>query len=269
MTLFVICHQDLPAYPLPAGAQIVWMNAAPPPAVEDSAFVRGYDLFENGASLHDRLSGSLGSAAIARHVAGLADRPSTVTIWQYRKFVTRTQFGRPSPNYSGMRLLTSDEAAVADPASDLGRGADTLAVSPLSMGSMIRQYQRHHHLVDLLRYVTTAIDLGVVTQAEALAFLEGTHLIPGGLELGTYETTAWLVDFEAMFKVGMAFIERFEPYATTDAYQRRAVSFCQERLGSFLLLNRLRRDYPKGLPASLFGTMHTITSEAVYRGGGS
>lgn len=268
MTLFVICHQDLPAYPLPADARVMWMSAAPPPPADGVTFVRGYDLFEDAATLHGKLSGSLGSAAVARYVATLPERPATVTIWQYRKFVTRTEFGRPSPNYTGMRLLTPDEAAASDPAGELQAGRD-LAVRPLPMGAMVKQYQKHHNLIDLLRYVSVAIEIGVLTQAQAMAFLEGAHLIPGGIELGTYETKAWLKDFDAMFRVAMAFIERYEPYDPGDAYQSRAVSFCQERLGSFLLLNRLRLAHPNGLPASLFGTMHTVTTEAAYRGGGS
>lgn len=268
MTLFVICHQDLPAYPLPADAWIMWMNAAPPPAADGLRFIRGYDLFEDASALHAKLSGSLGSAAIARHVASLPERPASVAIWQYRKFVTRAEFGRPSPNYTGMRLLTPGEAAASDPAAEL-QARRALAVRPLPMGAMIKQYQKHHNLIDLLRYVSVAIDIGVLTQAEAMAFLEGAHLIPGGIELGAYETEGWLEDFDAMFRVAMAFIDRFDPYEPGHAYQSRAVSFCQERLGSFLLLNRLRRAHPEGLPASLFGTMHTVTSEDVYRGGGS
>ena len=63
-------------------------------------------------------------------------------------------------------------------------------------------------------------------------------LIPGGLEMGVYPADFWLEQIGALEAVTRGCIERYP--APPAGYQLRAWAFCNERLGSWLLLRHFR-----------------------------
>ena len=268
MTVFIVCHNALPAYPVPEGAKVMWMSPAKPENPKGLEIIPGYDFFENPESLHDKLSGCLGSLAVQRYLSGQTSVDPSVTIWQYRKFISLEPFGRVSPNYPGMHLVTAAGMASATIAHPERLGYDYMFVKPLAVNGIAYQYIRSHNAIDFLRYTTLAIQAGVVEQKRTMFYLNEQHLVPGGMELGTYPTSWWLDASEKLSRPTLAFAEQFLPVQPDDAYQRRAIAFCQERLGSHLLLRRALELKANGTTQrNVFGIMHTVTQDQVYRGG--
>lgn len=99
MTIFIVCHKDLPSYPPPEGAKIIWLNSKPPLENKGMDVIAGYDFFSEPEELHAKLSGSLGTIVIAKVVSEESTKPRNITIWQYRKFLTRLKIGTPNPEY--------------------------------------------------------------------------------------------------------------------------------------------------------------------------
>jgi hypothetical protein len=97
MTIFIVCHKDLPSYPPPEGAKIIWLNSKPPLENKGMDVIAGYDFFSEPEELHAKLSGSLGTIVIAKVVSEESTKPRNITIWQYRKFLTRLKIGTPNP----------------------------------------------------------------------------------------------------------------------------------------------------------------------------
>ena len=106
-----------------------------------------------------------------------------------------------------------------------------------------------------------------MTQAEALLFFNSGTFIPGGIELGTYPTDWWLDTFVRLVAPSFEFAKRYQPFQAEDPVQKRAISFCQERLGSYLLIKRITELYGNTVPGSLFGDMATVSDDGVYKSG--
>lgn len=268
MTVFIICHSTLPDYPTPPDAKIMWMSAKAPPET-DLEVVNGYDFFDNPETLHDLLSGSLGALAIHRYLVSQQVSTGSVTIWQYRKFVTADPVGRPSPNYPGMNLVGIEEAralSLSEP-----QQAPFVVAAPVKVGNLLRQYSISHNVIDLLRYTTLSIEIGLILQTKAVDLFNESLLVPGGMELGTYPATWWMRLYEKLANLSLKFVESHKPLDTAHPYQRRAVAFCQERFGSQILLDQLRnsRAASPDAPGYSVGVMHTVTDDERYRGGAS
>ena len=104
----------------------------------------------------------------------------------------------------------------------------------------LKEYARDHCVEDLLRFTGEAVDQGVVDRGEVLDFFREDMIVPGGVELGVYPASFWLASTESIERVVRACVAR---HATArDGYQARLWSFCSERLGSWLLLKRLRAE---------------------------
>lgn len=267
MPIYVICHQELPCFPLPAEAEIIWLNATPPVNPDGRKIHYGYDLIPEGQTLHQKLSGGFGPMVINHLLQTTTQSDECVTLWQYRKFVTRERYGRPSNVYGGTHELSVAEAASLVLSADPEPGQSLLFSSLLQVGSIYQQYVECHHIADLLRYTALAVDLGVLTAAESHTFLQCPWLVIGGIELGTYPLSWWQETFSALEKVATAFIAQHQPVNLTDPYQKRALAFCQERLGSFLLLRDVTATCNNNIPKNLFGTVHSVTSSGVYQRG--
>ncbi|WP_426050868.1 hypothetical protein [Brevundimonas sp. SL161] len=268
MTVFIVCHNALPAYQLPEGSRIMWINPVMPDNPGGLDIIAGYDFFENPEILHDKLSGCLGSLAVHRYLSAQTSFERSVTIWQYRKFVSLEPFGRASPNYPGMHLVTSAEMEPAQLAHPERLGYDYIFVKPLAINGIAHQYIRSHNAIDFLRYTLLMLQTGVLGQKQTMHYMNQQHLIPGGMELGTYPTAWWLEAYEKLSRPTLAFADQFSAFQPDDAYQRRAIAFCQERLGSYLLLSRALELKASGTTErNVFGIMHTVTQDQVYRGG--
>lgn len=267
MTIFIVCHKDLPSFPPPEGSKIIWLNSKPPLDNRGMDVIAGYDFFSEPEELHAKLSGSLGTIAIAKFVSEEAAKPRSITIWQYRKFLTRQRIGTPNPEYPGMNTATSEETEITRPEDPAFFLENFFLPRPLNLQNISHHYARFHNIVDFLRYTASAIETTALTQAEALQFFNSGTFVPGGIELGTYPTDWWLDAFVRLVAPSFEFAKRYQPFQAEDPVQKRAISFCQERLGSYLLIKRLSELYGNSLPGSLFGDIVTISNDGVYRSG--
>lgn len=266
MPTFVICHQDLPCFPLPDDARIVWLSAEAPPASPHKIY-QGYDFFPDGQALHKRISGALGPLAIRRILESETSSDDTVTVWQYRKFVTTQEFGTPSRNYGGINTLSIDEAKTLSIAPKPYHDQNFIIALPSKIHSTYMQYGGVHNIVDLLKYTQLAVELNVLSLQESYEFLNFPSLIIGGMELGTYPREWWQACFEYIEMVTLEFEKRFDAFDSEDPYQKRAVAFCQERLGSYFLQKNLMLNTGNSIPASLFGFVHSVSESGNYQRG--
>lgn len=269
MTIFVVCHNSLPNYRLPDGAVIMWMNAKPPVGTTDLDIIPGYDFFDRPEALHDKLAGSMGSLAIHRYLSGLAQRDRLLTIWQYRKFITKEVLGKRSPNFPGMNLTSVDDMASVNLTDPETLAHEYITAIPWKISSIAYQYLLSHNFIDFLRHTALAIESGVIDQKKTLDYMNEGQIVPGGMELGTYPVEWWLEAFDKVSRPSLIFAERYLPFNTNDPYQRRAIAFCQERLGSHVLVNRIKEIQAVNIEKRGIGVMHTVTAEGVYRGGRS
>lgn len=172
-----------------------------------------------------------------------------VGICQYRKFVSRERISSVrDPRYRVMDVVPRsllDGGRLGD-ALDPG-GAQFLVTAPRRFTRVpwhrrgyLKEYERDHCVEDLLRFTGEAVDQGVLDRREVRAFFDEDVIVPGGVELGVYPASFWLASTESIERVVRACVTR---HATVrDGYQARLWSFCSERLGSWLLLKRLRAE---------------------------
>lgn len=260
--IFIICHDSLPQFNIPENAKIVWLNSKPALNAAHLDVIDGYAYFENPEELHDRMAGAMGSFVISRYISECDEKPKRVTIWQYRKFVTKKKFGTISRRYPGMFIVPLELASSIS----IGEIKDIpyIVPMPIKVGNTLIQYASAHNVLDFLRYVCAAIENDVLTQHESAFFLNSSILIPGGMELGTYPTEWWMEAICKLERVATAFYEKHVPWDAEHPYQKRAISFCQERLGSHLLQVRLSELYSGSSVEEAAATMHTVTDAPDY-----
>ncbi len=275
MAVFIICHQDLPYYRPPEGAYIVWLNARRLGAHETGGAtpIQGYDWFENPETLHEMVSGTMGTMVIRKFVEAMSPRPELVTIWQYRKFMLFQRIGVAANNFPGMWMVPpSDPRLQHLPNPEAGLLANTglpaeqkfmlAALFPLE--NMARQYGAFSHILDLFRFTTTALEIGALTKDEVLSFFNRPHVVPGGLEMGTYPTEWWLREIDPLIRASLAYRQQYSPVEPEHPYHKRAAAFCSERFGSHAVLKVCDRLFGGALPAHLQGTMHTVSDQPGY-----
>jgi hypothetical protein len=276
MTIFVISHKDQPYFKLPEGAILVWLNPKRPPLAAQRNVILGYDFFQNPEVLHKQLSGTLGAVVIHKHLMQMSVKPELITIWQYRKFVIRGTFGTEAKNFPGMRMVHPKNAAIMDVENPEKKllAKDTIPPSqkllvcpPLHIRNMSAQYRDFSHVIDLFRFTSIALELGVVTPKEVLRFFNMDHLVTGGLELGTYPTNWWLGSFEVMMRAVLGFSRRHGAFEPEDPYHGRAAAFVAERLGSYFVFRHLSSLYKNDIPLEKFGNLHNVGETNEYTPG--
>jgi len=141
-----------------------------------------------------------------------------------------------------------------------------LVVRPLIFdGGIVDQYARAHKLIDLVNYCSLAVDLGILNEKDVDSFFKCRYFIQGGAEFGTYPADWLIPTLNCLERLGRTFLDQYGARIKEyDSYQVRAVGFLAERLGSFLLLKRLKRSYPQGIPGSLFGVIATVSNDGGY-----
>jgi hypothetical protein len=214
--------------------------------------------------------GAAGNYVIPRMIPHDSHRPEVVAIYSHRKIVIRSSIGREAPKYPVYReisALTALSLSVEEghPREDY----EFLIGAPIHFPhGLVQQYAQMHHAIDLFDYLSLGMQLGVLSSAEIREFTLDTSFVPGGCELGIYPT-AWLCNtLDKLEIIGREFVTRFaHRIRTYDSYQVRAVGFLAERLGSYFLLNELRRRWPQGIPRALFGCLCVLVPEgASYTG---
>ncbi|WP_315710385.1 hypothetical protein [Brenneria uluponensis] len=267
MTIFIICHDQLPNYRPPKDSKIIWLNTLSPSNPQGLDVIHGYDFFENAQALHEKLSGAFGSMVILKLLESGDIKTDSITIWQYRKFVIFTKHGISSPNYPSMYVIQAKAANNIKFTTELSSAKKFILPQLVTINNLYAQYLAVHNIIDLLRYTTIAVESDVLSSQDSFHFFNSKYLVPGGVELGTYPANWWVKNFKNVASVALNFVENFEPYQKDNPYQKRAIAFCQERLGSYLLLKHITEIYGTALPSSLFGTMHSVTTDGIYRPG--
>jgi len=190
-----------------------------------------------------------------------------IGINSYRKVLVKEPIGSPVVGEPNLTLIHPDAAQFIGPDNLRPRGNNQfLVVRPLVYEKgTFAQYARAHKIIDLINYCSLAIDLGILNEKDVDSFFKCRYLIQGGAEFGVYPAE-WLVPtLNCLELLGRTFLDRYgERVRDYDPYQVRSVGFLSERLGSFLLLKRLKRIYPQGIPGSLFGVIATVSNDGGY-----
>ena len=265
--VYSYCFAHMPVViPPPFGTLV---ELGPPGTVEDDRFQRkinAYEAVSGGEEHHPFMAGTLGSFAVLRDLqARKAPGDALVNITHYRRFTMPEALGVEAKNYSDMRLVTKDEARRLDTESGLRRLRRPFLFSqPVSQPSIIEGYSRSHHREDLERFADCAIAEGVISERERDEWFAGTSLIPGGIEYGVSPVSAYVEKVAQLERVSRRYLSQHRPVGD-DPYQRRALNFLCERLGSLLLERAFDAYFGGPPPDEVFGYMHIVSDKRRYR----
>ena len=234
---FCIGHES-PWYPLPPQMELVATGAY---QGEGRRNIRDSEPLEGcgGRNLNDYyelLTGTAGSLYIAELLRQRETQGKSIYICQYRKFLAPTPIGRPAINYHSMRVVERDVSA--EYLREMIEGIDVkmMIPRPVFLNGYLNQYAQVHHLSDFLLFLRLTIECGILSEKDALDFINAKILIPGGAEFGVVPCDIYLKVMEAIRRVAAAFLAHHEPVNLIEPYQRRAFSFFAERLGSYLVV---------------------------------
>ncbi|WP_297354553.1 hypothetical protein [Paraburkholderia sp.] len=202
------------------------------------------DLAPEWEPYHPQLGSLAGCFALKNYIVRNGLQLRRVAMCQYRKFVSTSKIGGvPAPNYSvmdviGKHILTSTHLAKV-----MLPGNDDLLIGQYYAleGGCLSQYCAAHPVEDLLRFVSEAIELGVLGQHEIAAFFDTERFVPGGIEMGVFPAAFWVEAITTIERVVLACVKH-DP-TTREGYQARRWAFCVERLGSHLLLKYIAERY--------------------------
>lgn len=260
---FCIAHAPV-KLDLPASAHLVWIGNAPPPQGLPCQMIVASEFASELNDKHRYLAGAAGSYVVRKFLnehPALWNLEDRISIIHYRKFVSSAPLGFPAANYHGCQLLYPGEALAID-IDRVHSFIESAYLLPqiVGVGGILRQYAHGHCVEDFLRYCAFAVEKGILGRDEVTSFFQQGVLIPGGVELGILPIHVFLETIEKLEQVCAAFLEVHKP-VSDQPYQSRALAFCNERLGSFLLLKRLTQEFNcdiPGLPSNFFGYMHTV-----------
>jgi predicted O-linked N-acetylglucosamine transferase (SPINDLY family) len=221
------------------------------------------DLAPEWDVFHPLLGATAGSFAIRNY---LREHPEYdhVAMCSYRKFMTAEQIGEPIRNFPQQHAISLKKIAQHDMRQLLDYTQHQFLIShPLyfpdwGIANIMQQYQQAHHIEDLLRFLAEAVSEQMLEPADVYELLSQNVLIPGGSEFGVYPTYFYLNAIDRLERITAAYLKKYR--IIRDGYQVRAISFCCERVGSYLLLKHLRDLHPGGIPASYFGNFNLINS---------
>jgi hypothetical protein len=228
------------------------------------------DLAPRWAQYHGMIGGSTGSFALRNYI--LANQPEArqVGICQYRKFLARYPVGQPgAPSRAIMDVITPQSVTqdlLAD--SMLPGDHEFLLVRPshLMVHGIVEpylgQYVYAHQVEDFLRFVAMAVDLGVLDKHDVVPLFDERVFFIGGMELGVFPADLWLPTIGAIEEVTWACVQHHGTRRGGD--QARLWGFCMERLGSYLLVKRLRALGGPALSGNFFGHLTLITEDGTY-----
>jgi len=218
-------------------------------AVQHAGALNLRDLAPEWEPHHPVLGSTAGAFALKNLVRERFPQATRIGICQYRKFVSRERISAVrDPRYRVMDVVPRETLAGDRFAELLWPGAAQFLVSgprrftrvPWHRRGYLKEYARDHCVEDLLRFTAEAVDQGVLERKEVLPFFREDVIVPGGVELGVYPASFWLASTDSIERVVRACVAK---HATVrDGYQARLWSFCSERLGSWLLLRRLRAE---------------------------
>jgi hypothetical protein len=238
------------------------------------------DLAPEWEPYHPILGGLAGTFAMKNHVLAHHPQAERIGLCQYRKFVSKRRLSRVvAPSYKAMDVVTTQALSPELLAQVMLPDAEWLLPRPFLLsnwrkhGDVLEQYSRVHQPQDLLRFVAEAVEQGLLDKAEVIGFLAEEVMVPGGVELGVFPADFWIPAVTAIENVVRACVQRYR--LAREGYDARAWGFCTERLGSYLVLRRLRalgpakarffswrQSVPSFGPSRWFGRLNLITEES-------
>jgi len=269
-SVFCITHQPSITIDLDHTASIVWLGAAGQAPQTGHSVLDVHQTYSDLMAWHPFLTGAAGTFAIRRFLNDQQQEFSDfdlITLTQYRKFISQQVFGQTTDSFPTMRFI-NQSAQVPSYSAWFTEPAQYFCIaSPRNIGNTFQQYAHVHQAPDLLRYLATAVELEVITAQECFELINHPTIIPGGIEVGTFPINIFLAIAEQLETVCLHFLDRHRPIKL-DAYHRRALAFCNERLGSYLLQKVLHEIFDNTIPQAIIGYMHTVDIGATeYRAG--
>lgn len=244
---------------------LVWLGEGEVPEEWKDRVIIVNDVFHDLSFYRPMLMGGAGSFAIVRVLKRMAldNSDILIRITNHRKFVTNREVGVRSMINPGIRLVS--EGYRYDRQLGMPRGSDFLLPAPIYIPGYLAQYSAVHKVEDLLRFCAIAIEFGVIDRhGELNDFLFGQRkFIIGGGELGVIPAKIFVKIYEQLEKVALAFCSSTRPVDLSTA-QRRAVSFCCERFGSYLLLKEINNIYAGAVPENVWGFLNHATNDREY-----
>jgi hypothetical protein len=216
--------------------------------VEAPGLLNLRDLAPRWADYHKVVGGSAGIFALRNYILSYQTGAQQIGICQYRKFMTRYRIGVPATNYQVMDVISRNvisDDILTD--SMLPKSRDFLIVMPgqfLQNGvncNYLYQYKDVHYVEDLLRFAAMAVELGVLDKNDVIWFLQEKVFLAGGMESGIFPADFWLPTIGAIETVTWECVRRYD--IRREGPQARIWAYCIERLGSYLLLKKLRTVY--------------------------
>ena len=196
--------------------------------------------FELKESLTDELIGEYYYLFLIRRQLEKNSSIKSVTISQYRRFVTINPVGKPSHNLPYSNVISSTQAS--DPAiSDL--------ISPKKDGFLISSefnnspnvafhYSQYHILRDWFRFLSDAFDANLLSQSEITQASLVDRMIPAPSN-GVFPVEFFIEHLKRLELCALAY--KNNGYLQRAEYQRRVIGFCLERLHSYFLLSTMAR----------------------------
>jgi hypothetical protein len=259
--IFVMCHVD-PIYQIPANWNVVWAGNRPIPETLFAHNVLALsDVSPRLNSLHPVFNGSCGPFFLLEMHKELVSF-DFVGIVQYRKVIANRGIGVPAKGLPGTMICEVGPLNIALPQICWPISGNLLVPRPTNVGSVLSQFASVHPVEDLLRYVAIAVEQGVLSGREVSAFMNSPQIFPGGLEFGIFPPGFLFGMLKEVRGVAERYLEK--DARQREGYNARAISFCGERLGSYLLMRKLYKTFGAQPPKDIFGYMVTVGPGDMY-----
>jgi len=229
----IIGHKR-PDFKIWSGHQFASMN---PIDENDFKLVTDFELKE---TLPDELIGEYYFLFLLRRQLEKNPTVESVTISQYRRFVTISPIGKPSDNMSYSNVISPIEASDNSISSLIRPKKDGWLISSEFPNSpnVAFHYSKYHILRDWYRFLSDAFDANLLTQAEIMEASLVNRMVPAPSN-GVFPVQYFIEHLKRLEHCALAY--KNNGYIKRDSYQRRVVGFCIERLHSYFLLSTLAR----------------------------
>lgn len=255
VAIFCVTHVPL-LVPYPEHVKVLRMGSY---QAEGALNLR--DLAPEWDVFHPLLGATAGSFAVRNYLKAHPEYTHVATC-SYRKFLSAKQIGEPLRNFPQQHAVSMAQLATENLGQLLDYSSNDFLIShpldfhPWGLNDIAHQYQKDHHIEDLLRFLAEAVEEKMIEPVDAYMLMNEHILIPGGSELGVYPVPFFLNTIDRLERIVAAYLRHFR--IIREGYQQRAISFCCERVGSYLLLKYLRAIYPAGIPASFYGHINLV-----------
>lgn len=266
--IFCIAHKEQ-SIKLDPSASLVWLGSEQAPDTGHHVLDVN-QAYPDLMAWHPFLTGASGTFAIRRFLVDQNIEFSDfdmLTLTQYRKFISKHQFGVHTSSYPTMLFISEEDKIPEYKEWHAIPSKYFLISTPRNIGNTFTQYAHVHQAADFLRYLAIAVELEIITAEECFNLMNNPIIIPGGIELGTFPINIFLSLTAQLEAVCLHFLEKHRP-VRLDPYHRRALAFCNERLSSYLLQKVLHEIFDNSIPSDITGFMHTVEIGAKeYRAG--